>query len=278
MSTNTNNNRAMFSSLESRRMFSVAFDAALDFNHDGQLTGDDMAIVDSGDLNQDGAVTGDDASVLDAAGGIEGLTTRFISARAMQVRVENDPFADFDLNHDGFHTGDDYAILDSGDLNGDGEVTGDDASILDYLGGSEHAASQLSEAMHRDELIITSYAFADVDFNHDGVITDIDQAVAATGDYNLDGCVTGDDESVVDSCGGKSGVAARLESALLNQKFLDVDFNHDGQITAEDYAVADSGDYNLDGEVTGDDAAISDYLGGSEGVYARLNEATSAVK
>jgi len=277
MSTKKNNNRSMLENLEGRTLYSVAFNEGLDLNHDGQLNAADAAIVASGDLDQDGQVGIGDATTADAFGGLEALKVQLTSGIAVQTRVQNDPYADYDFDHDGFHTAGDFSTADAGDFDGDGEVTIGDVTSLDALGGKDAVYQMLGEAMKYDQML-QSRGFADVDFNKDGLITEIDQAVAKTGDFNLDGVITSDDTCIEDACGGPKGVESRLEKGIITNEYLDVDLDHDGQITIVDVTTADAGDFDGDGQLGIGDITTLDAWGGREGLMARLNEALNAVK
>ena len=276
MSTKKNNSVAL-ENLEGRTLYSVAYNAALDFNHDGVVSPTDAAIVASHDLNQNGKV-GDLQDTITAMklGGWTVLTTKVTSAAALEVKAESDPYADFDLDHDGFHTVGDFINADSGDFNGDGKVDLGDTLTADSLGGSDYVYQMLGEAMKHDAELRTM-PFADVDWNHDGQITPIDKAVAGTGDFNLDGVVNGDDACILGECGGKTVVDARLNKGLITNSYLDVDFDGDGLITSGDVARVDSGDLNNDGVVDLGDTLTADSMGGTDAIYARLNEALKAL-
>jgi hypothetical protein len=276
MSTKKNNSVAL-ENLEGRTLYSVAYNAALDFNHDGVVSPTDAAIVASHDLNQNGKV-GDLQDTITAMklGGWTVLTTKVTSAAALEVKAESDPYSDFDLDHDGFHTIGDFIVADSGDFNGDGKVDLGDVITTDAVGGPAAFYQKLSEAMQHDNEL-RSMPFADVDWNHDGHITPIDQAVANTGDFNLDGVVNGSDACILGECGGTTAMNAELTKGLITEQYLNVDLDGDGRITAGDFAVADSGDFNGDGVIDLGDVITADSLGGKDAIYARLNEALAAL-
>ena len=274
MSTKKNNSVA-FENLETRNLFSVAFNPAFDFNHDGKVGTADVAIVASHDLNQNGKPSDlQDTITALKLGGWSVLTTKVTSAAAIELRSESDPYANYDLDHDGFHTIGDFVTADSGDINGDGKVDMGDAVTADSLGGLQHVYAMLSQAM-KWEAEVRGTPFSDVDFNHDGHITQIDKAVAQTGDLNLDGTVNADDTCILTACGGATAMSHELNRGLITEKYLDIDLDGDGQITSGDLGVWDSGDFDHNGVVDMGDVVTSDSLGGRDVILARLNQALS---
>ena len=245
--------RSIFEKLEGRAMFNAA---AVDFNGDGLISGDDFGPLDSNggtpaqyaclanalslDFNQDQLVTGDDHAWLDSNGGTAEDHERLTAFLAEETPVVAQRIVgagnNVDFNGDGVITGDDFMPLDSDggtpeqyaalanalslDFNQDQVITSDDYTYLDSNGGDIDDYARLAEFLGDPAPVVG--------------VSESRVARPATADFNEDGLVTGDDYTWLDSNNGTADEYARLDKAI------SVDFNQDQVITGDDFIHLDS--------------------------------------